>query len=269
MPCALLVHPVPKQLGVVVRLDPAERNAGHVRVPEDDVAMQVLAPAASGGELIADEGREVAGIVVPFGSLHDLLPGARDDVEIEQVVRFDEAPFPWQHFLEHGAAIRRRCGIPQGDREGMPADRRVRVVHLLEHAQIGRMVGNREKVERRFQAHLDAGRVRQRFSLGEPVGIVGIGAGAEDVGVERVLRMDVNVAEVGVADRPALLARRRVRATRCARFVWSLARAGDGQGEEDRSERHPGTRHDDLTMSGSGSPTTCTARSPRIPSTSR
>ena len=141
---------------------------------------------------------------MPLGGLHDLLPGTPDDVEIEQVVGVNVAPFARQYLLEHGAAIRRRRGIPQGDREGVLADRGVRVVHLLEHAQVGGMVGNRQEVERRLQAHLDSGRVRERFSPGEPVGVVRIGARAEDVGVEGVLRVDVDVAEVGVARRPAL-----------------------------------------------------------------
>ena len=63
------------------------------------------------------------------------------------------------------------------------------------------MVGDREEVERGLEAHLDSGCVGQRFALGVPVGVVRIVAGAVDVGVEGVLRVDVKVAEVGVSSR--------------------------------------------------------------------
>ena len=218
--------------------------------------MQVLAPGASGGELVGDEGREVAGIVVPLGSLHDLLPGTLDDAEIEQVVGVDVAPFARQHFLEHRAAVRRRRGAPQRDREWMLAHCRVRVVHLLEHAQVGGVVGDRQEVERRLEAHLDTGRVRQRLALGVSVGVVGVVAGAEDVGVERVLGVYVNVAEVGVAYRPALGAVARTSGfRRCGRVagwirpVWAVTGAGDGQDEQnrqprDRAREREGSRRD-------------------------
>ena len=126
----------------------------------------------------------------------------------------------------------------------MLAHRGVRVVHLLEHAQIGGVVGDGQEVERRLQAHLDTGRVHQGFALGESVGVVGIVAGAENVRVERVLRMDVDVAEVRVASRSALDGVgccRRVAGR--VRFVRSATGAGDGEGgagDDQAASKGPG-----------------------------
>lgn len=241
---ALFVHPVPQQLRVVPGVQPAERDAGHVRVAEDDVAVEVLAPAAAGGELVADEGGEVAGVVVSLGRFHDLLPGGFDDVEIEQVVRVDESPFAGQHLLEHGTAVRRRRGAPQGDRERMLAHGGVRVVHLLEHAQIGGVVGDGQEVERRLQAHLDAGRVHQGFALGESVGVVGIVPGAEDVRVERVLRVDVDVAEVRVPNRSALngagCCRRVAGRVHSVRSATGAGAGEGGRGDDQAASKVPG-----------------------------
>ena len=62
------------------------------------------------------------------------------------------------------------------------------------------MIGDREEVERRVgQPHLEAGRVVDRLALRVAVGVVGRRAHVEDERVERQLRVDVEVAEVGVA----------------------------------------------------------------------
>ena len=161
--------------------------------------MQVLPCGTAGSELVGDEGGERAWIVVALSGRDDLPPCALYDAEIEQVVRIDIASLTRHHFPENGGAIVGRLGAPKCDRQRMPANRGIGVVHLLEHAQVGGVVGDREEVERRLEAHFDSGRVGQRFAPGEPVGVVRIVAGAVDVGVEGVLRVDVKVAEVGVS----------------------------------------------------------------------
>ena len=163
--------------------------------------MQVLPFGTAASELVGDQGGEGAWIVVALGGRDDLLPCAPDDVEIEQIVRIDIASLTRQDFPEDGGAIAGRFGASERDRQRMSANLGIGVVHLLEHAQVGGMVGDREEVERRLEAHLDSGRVGQRFSPGEPVSVVRVVAGAVDVGVEGVLRVDVKVAEVSVASR--------------------------------------------------------------------
>ena len=200
-PRALLVHPVPELLRVVPGVHATERNARHVRVTEDHVSMQVFPSGTGGSELVGDEGGESAWIVVALCGRDDLPPCAPYDAEIEQVVRIDVSSLTRQHFPENGDAIVGGFGAPEGDRQRMPANAGIGVVHLLEHAQVGGMVGDREEVERGLEAHLDSGCVGQRFALGVPVGVVRIVAGAVDVGVEGVLRVDVKVAEVGVSSR--------------------------------------------------------------------
>ena len=48
------------------------------------------------------------------------------------------------------------------------------------------MVGYSVEVERTVDLYLEPARMLNRVALGEPVGVVGTGAGAEDVGVDRV-----------------------------------------------------------------------------------
>ena len=62
------------------------------------------------------------------------------------------------------------------------------------------MVGDRGEVERAaLELDLEAGRVVDRLAARELVGVVGGRAHVEDEGVERVLGVDVEVAEVGLA----------------------------------------------------------------------
>ena len=62
------------------------------------------------------------------------------------------------------------------------------------------MVGDRGEVERAaLELDLEAGRVVDRLAARELVGVVGGRAHVEDERVERVLGVDVEVAEVGLA----------------------------------------------------------------------
>ena len=64
------------------------------------------------------------------------------------------------------------------------------------------VVGDRVEIERTaLQPSLEARRMRDRLPLGEAVGRIRTLAHVEEVGIERVLGMDVKVAEVGVAQR--------------------------------------------------------------------
>ena len=69
-------------------------------------------------------------------------------------------------------------------------------------AKILPVVGDREKVERpALKPDRVAERVGKGLSLGEAVRVVGGGSDTEGVGVDRVLRVNVQIAEVGVARR--------------------------------------------------------------------
>ena len=78
----------------------------------------------------------------------------------------------------------------------MAVQRVVRVFRRVEDPQEERMVGNGAEVERPVELHLEAARMPDRLVLREPVGVIGAGAGAEDVGVERIAGVDVQGAEV-------------------------------------------------------------------------
>ena len=63
------------------------------------------------------------------------------------------------------------------------------------------MIGHRQEVERAGpKLEAKAARMVDRFSAREPVGVVRIGADAEQVGVDGVPRVDVEIAEVGVTE---------------------------------------------------------------------
>ena len=70
------------------------------------------------------------------------------------------------------------------------------------------MIGDGQKVERQpLKLEAEAARVVDRLSPRVAVGVVGFGSDRELVGVEGVAGVDVEVAEVGVAER---VRRRRV-----------------------------------------------------------
>ena len=72
------------------------------------------------------------------------------------------------------------------------------------------------EVERPVELDVEPSRVLDRVPLGELVGLVGTGAGAEDEGVVGKARVDVQVAEPGLALR--------------GRSVGGSGRAGSGRG---------------------------------------
>jgi len=62
------------------------------------------------------------------------------------------------------------------------------------------VVGHGVEVERTAgNGHVEAGRVFDRLTFCEAIGVVGRAAHIEDIGVETVARVDVHVAEIGVA----------------------------------------------------------------------
>ena len=63
------------------------------------------------------------------------------------------------------------------------------------------MVRDALEVQRPVELEIEAGGVLDRVPLGELVGLVGTGAGGEHEGVVGVARVDVQVAEEGLAVR--------------------------------------------------------------------
>ena len=109
------------------------------------------------------------------------------------------------------------------------------------------MIGHGLEVEgAALELDLVAARVLDRLTLGEPVGVVGIRPRPEQVGVEGVLRVHVQVAEVGVLER----VRRRAVAGDGSVAPGVVAAGGaaeerereDGDGREERAS----LAHDDL-----------------------
>ncbi len=89
-----------------------------------------------------------------------------------------------------------RVGTDQIGGIGHLRQRIVRVRHGRQHAHIFGVVGHRDKIERRTgQAHIEARRMADRFALGIAVGIIGCCTHVEDKRIERVFRMDVQIAE--------------------------------------------------------------------------
>jgi len=81
-------------------------------------------------------------------------------------------------------------------------ERILRVVGGRHFVEKGAVIGHRQEVERAGpELEAKAARMVDRFSAREPVGVVRIGADAEQVGVDRVPRVDVEIAEVGVLER--------------------------------------------------------------------
>ena len=177
---AQVVKPVPEVFRVR-GVQAAERDVRCVGAGEDDVAVQVLEFGAGRGVLVADERGELAGLVVALGGLDDLAPGASHHVQVEQIVGLlllgaaDER----QNGLKGLADLLGRLGVAQVGGNLMLACLGGLVKHLRQHAQVGGVVGHRLEVQGFVHLHFETFRVGQRTALGEGVGVIGSGPGAE------------------------------------------------------------------------------------------
>ena len=223
---ALLVEPRPEVFGVD-RVDSAERQRGHVVAGKDHVAVKVHT-ARRGGEFVGHEGREAPRIVVALCRRDRLLPDrANDRRGVEARDGFASHP-PVECAAGFPAVL--RVAAPHLHRHGVAAQGVEPLVHQFRpgdvsgvgqrtgDAEILRVVGDREEVERPApKADRVAERVGKGLSLGEAVRVVGGGSDTEVVGVDRVLRVNVQIAEVGVAWRA-----RAGRTGRSRSVLWSL-----------------------------------------------
>ena len=205
---AVAVHPRP-QLLRIERVESAERHLRRRAAAEDHVAVQVLVLGAA-GELVADEGREAARLVVALGRRDGLLPGGAHDVQVEQALAIAEGVRP-----DGGVGCRplrapQRTGrdVLRERRVGMARDLLPGIQHRRQHAEEAGVVGDRVEVQRRVEPDLESGRVGQGLSLRVAVGVVGGGPGAVEERVVREAGVRVEVAEIGGAQR--------VRAFHCA-----------------------------------------------------
>ena len=198
-PVPEVVHPAPQVLGVR-RVHGAERGGGDPARAEDHVAMQ-REPSRGGRVLVPDERRERPGVVVSLGGIDGPLPGgshgAGGGFESRQPLAAADgrAQRRLPLFRVEGIGV-----LEQAPGERVCMQRVVRVVQRPQDAQVRGVVGDAEEVERpAAELHLVTQRMGDGFSFRVPVGIVRRRAHAEAVGVEGVDRVDVEVAEQGLA----------------------------------------------------------------------
>ncbi len=185
------------------RVQGAERQRRHLgAVLEEDVAVKVHV-ARHRRPLVRAEGRELPRLVRLLGERDVLLPDRAGDLRRHQ--RLDRRPAHQNpdavledalHFL--------RCGLVRIDsqrlRRGQLADRGRRVVRELDHADVLGVVGDARPIERRVDLDLVAQRVLDGLALEVLVGVARIGEAVPDEpGIERPARVDVRLAEIGLA----------------------------------------------------------------------
>ena len=146
-----------------------------------------------------------------LGELDGLLPDRAGDLRRHE--RLDRRPAhqDLDAVDEDPLHLFRRVGLhDERLRGGQLADRRLGIVRQLDHADVLGVVGDARPVERRDDLDLVPCRVLDGFALEVLVGVSGIGdAVPEQPGVERPARVDVGLAEVGVALRVPLRQGRR------------------------------------------------------------
>ena len=200
------VHPGPEVLRVV-GVEPRERDVRRLVAAEDDVAVQVLVEAAGArrGVLVGDERREDAGLVVAVRGPDDLAPGGTDDVLVELLAVARVGVLHESHVGlqggEDAAPLLDGLGVADSLGGRVVVCRLVRVLHRRQHAEVVRVVRDALEIERPVELQFEPGRMLDRVPLGELVGLVRAGAGAEHESVVGVRRVDVQVAEEGLAVR--------------------------------------------------------------------
>ena len=235
------VEPAPEVLGIA-RIGRRKGLRRRFAAAEDDVAVQVAAIVRRGRVLVADESGEVPRVVVGLGGVDDRLPGGGFGVVLRVLRQLGElaAAEPLDGARE--TAPFAQIGPEFGRVEGI-----LGVVHLREHAEVQAVVGYRLEVEgAALQLELVAAGVFDRLALGEPVGVVGVRARAEQVRIEGVLGVHVEVAEVGVLQR---VRRRGVAAAGSARAGFLVAGSAAEQNEREKGqegEDRASRAHDDL-----------------------
>ena len=168
---------------------------------ENHVAVQVVPLVARRRVLVADEGGEVARVVVRFSGLDDLRPGTPHDVHVQMFLGARVAAQVGAHTDEDAAALVGLLGHAQVCGDRVAKGRGILLGHRWQHAQVHAVVGDGLKIERSVELHVEAGRMLDRPALGELVGVVGAGCGSEDEGVEGVAGVDMEVAEISVPGR--------------------------------------------------------------------
>ena len=195
-------HPLPQVPRVVApvrlvdgeRLDPARLRAV---VPEDHVAMQVVA-AGVRGPLVADERGEAARVVRLVRRLDGLAPGRAVGRRAgEELERLGERPLGERDDdLERGVRPLARLdhvvpAAPGRVRQHL----RVTGEQLREEPHVVGVIGDDQEIERPGQLHALPARRHDLLALREAVGVTRADPGAEGSRVHREGRVEVRVAE--------------------------------------------------------------------------
>ncbi len=208
---ALIVHPLPQDLGIV-GIEGGQHQVGQVLgVAEDDDAVQV-ALLRIRRPFEAGEGSELAGDVVGVRRLDDLGPDGTRQRRIAQL----RVALAIAHVAQDaGKGLYPHVGVRRGHALGnlRLADRVVGVRHLVEDPHVLGMVGHHVEVERGLELHVRPAAAGDRPALRPGVGIRRCRLGAIGQRVERPAGVDVDVAEVGAV----LGVRRRQGGGRCGR----------------------------------------------------
>ena len=269
------LHPRPQLLGIH-GVEPTEGELRDRAAAEDDIAVQVLVLGAA-RELVGDEGGEAARLVVALGRGNGLAPRGADDVEVQQ-------PLPVAQGVGTDLAVR-LSPVRPGERSrpdrghqlgrGVGRDGLLRIHHRGEHPEEAGVIGHRVEVERRVEPDLEPRRMGQRLAPRVTVGVVRCGARPVEERVVGEVRMDVEVAEIGVPQRVGrrvgcrrlrglrerggrLGNGRQRRRGRAARFLGAAQRPDGG-----RSRKHQEPARRDARRRGSAPKPRAPRRAPR------
>ena len=193
------VQPAPEVL-CCGQLEEAERHLGHFGAAEDLITVQHATVRERRGILVGDESGEAARLVKLLGGTADLAPGPYNRVTARWPLGAD-LRMVLGAVGDLGAEARHHVGVASTDGG---TERRVMDFAASFHApgvlhQRLDVVGDRREVERLHQPLLRAVACCHLTTPGKEVGVPRAQLISEGVTVEGVLGMDVEVAEIGVA----------------------------------------------------------------------
>ena len=103
-----------------------------------------------------------------------------------------------RHVRVSSAAFSHRALIQDTQLSGRLKKRMIRVVESRQRAQILCMICNRVEIKRGIQLDSEALRVSDRLALGKSIGLIGPHPCTEAVGIHRIARVDMEIAEKGL-----------------------------------------------------------------------
>ena len=225
----------------------AKRLGRRLAAAEDHVPVQVAAVVGRGRVLVTDEGGEVSRIVVRLRGVDDRLPGSGQGVV--PPVLGQGCHLAAAKRLDGSLEAANRSGLAQIGPEFGVVEGTLGVVHFRQDAQVEAVIGHSLEVESaRLQLDLMPTGVLDRFTLGEPVGVVGVCARPEQVGIEGVASVYVEVTEVGVVKRVGPGAVAGPGATGTTGFLVAAVAAEEDQGEDGEAAKGRANRAHDVLL---------------------